>query len=115
MADALAGGLDRPRTLVAEQNRQRVVEARANDVQVGVADAARLDPDEDFLGARRRQLDVLERIAPELAQDDAAIHDSSNVRAAVPPLSASVRSVSASSWWTTASTPSCPPTARPYA
>ena len=70
-------------------------EERVNHVQVRPADPTRLDANADFAGPRLVELQLLDGEAADLAQDDAAIHDSSSSFAAVPPISASVRSVSA--------------------
>ena len=43
--DSLADGLDDTGAFVAEQHRERMVVAGSHDVEVGVADAAGLDPD----------------------------------------------------------------------
>src|SRR5215204_34044 len=113
--DSLTDRLDHTCAFVPEQDRHRMVEAGSHDVEVGVADAAGLDPDPRLPSARRVELDLLDAEALELVQDDAAIHDRSRLRASRPPTSASVRSVSAIRCRITASTPSWPPTARPYA
>ncbi len=113
MQDAFADGLDHPRALVAEQDGQRMSPAAGlDDVQVGVADAAGLDPDERLAGAGWVELELGDLQAA-LRQDCAAIHDSSRPAALCAPRSARVRSVSAMRCRITASTPSCPPTARP--
>src|SRR5438132_1837802 len=104
-----------PDTFVPEQNGQRMGPARLGDVEVRVADAARLEPDEHFVRADLSDLELLEAEAADLAQDDAAIHVESSSRALTPPISASVRSVSAASCSSAASTPSRPPTASAYA
>ena len=101
------------RSLVAEDDRQPVSPAGLDDVEIAMADPTRLDPDEHFAFARRIDLDLFEVEAPDLAQDDAAIHAASRSRATVPPISASVKSVSAANCWSTASTPGWPPTASP--
>ncbi len=74
--DAAADLFDDARSFVAQQHRQTMRPAGLDQVQVAVADAARLDPDEDLVFARRVDLDLFEAEAPDLAQDDAAIHDS---------------------------------------
>jgi len=59
--------LDHPGPLVAEEDRERVVPAVLLDhVQVAVADAGGLDPDEHLAGARGLDADFLERDAPGL-------------------------------------------------
>src|SRR6266511_3156552 len=93
---------------------ERVSEAGVRDVQVGVADAGRLDPDDDLARAWVVDLQLGELEPSELPYDDAAIQDSSRSSALRPPISASVRSVSAASCVRTAATPSSPPTASPY-
>ena len=96
--DAGADRLDRSRALVPEQDRQRMPPAvLLDDVEVRVADAARLDPDGDFARLRLVDDDLLERDRARRAQDDAAIHDASRSRDRARPISASVRSVSAAS------------------
>ena len=92
---------------------QGMVVAGAHNVEIGVTDAGRLDSHRRLAGTRLVQIDLLDRVAVEVAQDDAAIHDESRSRARVPPMSASVRSVSARRCWMTASTPSWPPAASP--
>ena len=112
--DPLADRLDHTRALVAEQDRQPMSPAAGlDDVQVGVADAARCDPDERFTGAGRVELELGDREAALRGQDGAAIHDPSRPPALCAPTSASVRSVSATRCRITASTPSWPPTASP--
>ena len=101
------------RSLMAENDRQAVSPTGLDDVEIAMTDPTRLDPDEYLAFARRIDLDLFEVEAPDLAQDDAAIHASSRSRAAVPPISASVKSVSAANCWSTASTPGWPPTASP--
>jgi hypothetical protein len=96
---------------MAKQHRQPVRPARLDHMEIAVTHPTRLDPDEHFVVARRVDLDLFEIEAPDLAQDDAAIHAASRSRATVPPISASVKSVSAANCWSTASTPGCPPTA----
>jgi hypothetical protein len=62
--DALADGLHHTGALVAEQDRQLMSPAAGlEDVQVCVADAARLDPDERLAGARRVELELGDRQA----------------------------------------------------
>jgi len=94
------------RTLVAEQHGQTVRPAGLGDVQIRMADAARLEPHQYLLRPRRLDLDLLEAEPADLGQDDAAIHPASSPRMLVPPASASVRSVSAASWFNSAATPS---------
>ena len=113
MLDSLADGLDDTGAFVAEQHRKRMVVAGSHDVEVGVADAGRLDPDTSLARARLVQLDLLDAEVLELVENYAAIHERSRLRASRPPTSASVMSVSAIRWRITASTPSWPPTARP--
>jgi hypothetical protein len=93
--DAGTDGFHHTRSLVAEDDRQAVSPAGLDDVEIAMADPARLDPDEHFAFARRIDLDLFEAETPDLAQDDAAIHAASRSRAIVPPVSASVKSVSA--------------------
>ena len=95
MLDALAEHLDHACSLVAEQHRQRVVEAGADDVQIGVADPGGFDPDSRLARPRLVEVDLLDAEPLELGQDDAAIHEESRSAARVPPIRASVRSVSA--------------------
>jgi len=110
----LADGLDHTRALMTEQDRQLMSPtAGLDDVQVGVADAARCDPDERFTGAGRVELELGDREAALRGQDCAAIHESSSPPTLSAPMSASVRSVSATRCRITASTPSWPPTASP--
>ena len=101
------------RSLVTEDDRQPMSPAGLDEVEIAMADPARLDTDEHFAFARRIDLDLFEVEAPDLAQDDAAIHAASRSRATVPPISVSVKSVSAANCWSTASTPGWPPTASP--
>src|SRR2546430_11095662 len=49
--------------------------AGLDDVQIGVANAARFDADEHLAFARSVDLDLFEAEASDLAQDDAAIQD----------------------------------------
>ena len=120
--DAVAGresfhfrpdSLDDPGALVPEHDREPVPPAVLEQVQVGVAHAARLDADENVLRPGLGDLDLLDRRPPQLGDYDAAIHEESSARTLEPPLSASVRSVSAARFRKTASTPSWPPTASP--
>ena len=113
MLDAVPHRLDDARALVAEQHGQRVPKTGAYDMEVGATDAARVDANESFPRARLVELQLLDAEPADVGQDDAAIHEESRSRAVVPPMSASVRSVSAIRCRTTASTPSCPPTASP--
>ena len=99
---------------MAEQHGQGVAPAvGVDDVEVRVAYAARLDADERLAGAGRLELELLDRDAAGRGQDGAAIQDGSSSSMPRAPTSASVMSVSASRWVTTASTPAWPPTARP--
>ena len=110
--DARAHGLDRAGTLVSEQDGKRMTPAvLLDDVQIGVTDAARLDPNGDLAGLRLADDDLLERDRARGGQDDAAIHDASSSAIERAPISASVRSVSAASCSITAATPASPPTA----
>jgi hypothetical protein len=59
VADALADRLDDARRLVAEEEGEVVVDAALLVVQVGVADAARLDPDDGLARSRVRDEDGL--------------------------------------------------------
>ena len=62
--DALAGCLDHARALVAEQDGQRMSPAAGlEEVQVGVANATRLDPDEHLAGTGRVELELGDREA----------------------------------------------------
>ena len=72
--DPLADGLDDACAFVAEQHGQRMAEARVHDVQVGVADAGRLEPHDDLARARLVERELRELEPPELADYDAAIH-----------------------------------------
>ncbi len=59
--DAVPDGLDGARALVTEQDRQPVAPAvLLDDVQVSVADPARLDPHQHLAGPGRVDLDLLE-------------------------------------------------------
>ncbi len=71
--DAFADGLDDAGALVAEQHGQRMAEARLQHVQVGVADAGRLEPDDHLARPGLVDLELRELEPPELADDDAAI------------------------------------------
>src|SRR5437773_1410075 len=82
-------------SLMAKQNRQPVRPARLDHMEIAVARPTRFDPNEHLVVARRVDLDLFEIEAPDLAQDDAAIHAASRSRATAPPISASVKSVSA--------------------
>jgi hypothetical protein len=114
VAHAFADRLDHPRTFVAEHDRRHLPPAAGtDDVEVGVADAARFDADERLAGPRRLQLQRFDGDAAVRIQDDAAIHDSSISPTLRPPTSASVMSVSAISCRITASAPARPPTASP--
>src|SRR5215218_2878228 len=111
--DSLAHGFDDAGSLVAEQYGQRVARAGPHDVEIGVADARRLDLDPGLARPRLVEVDLLDAEPLELAQDDAAIHEESRSAARVPPIRASVKSVSAIRYRITVSTPSWPPTASP--
>src|SRR5712691_111138 len=113
-ADADADLFHHACSLMAKQHRQPVRPARLDHVEIAVTHPTRFDPNEYFVVARGVDLDLFKIEAPDLAQDDAAIHAASRSRATVPPISASVRSVSAASCCSTASTPGWPPTASPY-
>ena len=52
VADARADPLDDPGGLVAEQHRHRPHPVAVDHRQVGVADARRLDADQNFVAAR---------------------------------------------------------------
>src|ERR687888_330434 len=85
-----------------------------DDMQIGMAHAARLDAHRNLARAGLVDDDLLERDRARSAQDDAAIHDASSSEIDPAPISASVRSVSAASCWISAATPCSPPTARAY-
>src|SRR5205823_673200 len=106
-------GLDDPGALVPEHHRKPVPPAGLEQVQIGMADAARLEVDDHVLRPGLGDLDLLDRRPPQLGDYDAAIHEESSSRTLEPPLSARVRSVSATRLPSTASTPSWPPTASP--
>src|SRR3954452_20532596 len=110
-------GHDRPRAFVPEQDRQRVMPPVLLDhVQVAVADAARLDPDEHNTRAGGLDAALLEGDGAGLAEDYAAVsHERSRSRIECAPASARPRSISAIRFWINSSTPRCPPTARAYA
>jgi hypothetical protein len=75
--DALADFLDDARAFVTEQDGQPMSPAAGlEEVQIGVADAARLDPDTRFAGAGRVKLELSDLEAALRRQDYAAIHDS---------------------------------------
>src|SRR3954463_4036011 len=111
MLDPAPDRLDDPGALGAEHDGVARSPAGLDDVQVGVADAARLDADEHLVRAGFPELELLDREAGGLGQDHPAIHVSSRSRATVPPISARVRSVSAIRWRIAVSTPSWPPQA----
>jgi hypothetical protein len=111
--DSVADRLDHTCAFVPEQHGQRVAEAGPYYVKVRVADARGLDPDSRLARPRLVEVDLLDAVPVELAQDDAAIHDGSKSLAALAPISASVKSVSAIRCRITVSTPSWPPTASP--
>src|SRR5204863_6147126 len=104
--DAVADGLDRPRALVAEENRQAVAPAVLLDhVQVAVADAGRLDADEHLARPRLLHADLLERDGARGAEDYTLVsHSRESSRTEWPPASASVRSISAIRFWISSST-----------
>jgi S-(hydroxymethyl)glutathione dehydrogenase/alcohol dehydrogenase len=58
--DACADGLDDPGPFVAEDDRERIGRRPGDDVPVAVADAARVETDDDLAVARIRQLDLLD-------------------------------------------------------
>ena len=60
MLDAVPHRLDDARALVAEQHGQRVPKTGANDVEVGAADAARVDADERLPRAGLVELELLD-------------------------------------------------------
>ena len=112
--DALADGLDRAGALVPEQHRERVAPAVLFDhVQVAVADAGRLDPDEHLARPGRVDDDLLERDRAGLGEDYAASSAMSGRArgSSARPASARLRSISAIRFWSSSSTPRCPPTA----
>src|SRR5204862_912713 len=107
-----ADGLDRARAFVPKQDRERMAPAvLLDDVQIGMADAARLDANRDLAGLRLIDDDLFERDRARRGQDDAAIHDASSSAIERAPIRASVRSVSAASCSIKAATPASPPTA----
>jgi hypothetical protein len=77
---------------VSEQDGQPVRPAVLDDVQVTVADAARLDPDPDLVRPRRIDLDLLDAEPADLGQNDAAVHADS--RSLISPDSSTLRSAS---------------------
>ena len=110
--DVRADRLDRSGAFVAEQDRQRMPPAVLLDyMEIGVADAARLDAHRELSRLGLVDDDLLERDSARCAQDDAAIHDESSSLTERAPISARVKSVSAASCWISAETPSAPPTA----
>src|SRR5439155_14265690 len=72
--DAATALFDDARSYVAEHHRQAMRPAGLDQVQVAMADAARFDPDEHLVLPGSFDLDLFEVEAPDLAQDDAAIH-----------------------------------------
>jgi hypothetical protein len=73
--DSGTDGLDDPGSLVAEQHREWMVVAGTHDVEIGVADTGGLDPNARLARAGLVEVDLLDAVAVELGQDDAAIHD----------------------------------------
>jgi hypothetical protein len=67
--------LDDARALVAEYHGQRVRRHARNHVPVAVADAARLDADEDLAVARGGQLDLLDAEGLSDPPEDGGAHD----------------------------------------
>jgi hypothetical protein len=59
---------------MAQQHRETVRPAGLDDMKIAMADPTRLDSDEHFAFAGSVDLDLFEVEAPDLAQDDAAIH-----------------------------------------
>ena len=60
MVDTLAQLDDRARDLVSEHGRRREGDLALDHVQIGVADAAGGDPDEDLAAPRLRDRDLLQ-------------------------------------------------------
>ncbi len=114
---ALTDRLDRSGAFVPEQHREGVPPAVLLDhVQVAVTDARRLDPDEHLARSRLADLDLLESDLAGRDEDYAALsHERSSSRIECAPASARVRSISAIRFWSSSSTPRCPPTASAYA
>ena len=102
--DAGPNLLHGPSAFVSEQGGQGMRPPGLGDMEIGVADAARLQPDEDFVRPRRLDLDLHEAKPPHLCHYDAAIHVESRSLAFSAPMSASVTSVSSASWRSTTST-----------
>ena len=73
---ALADGLDDPRALVSEHARTGVLGRPVDRVPVGVADAARVETDEDLLRPGRREVELTrgERSACGLENDGPDLH-----------------------------------------
>jgi hypothetical protein len=67
MLDSFTDGLHDPRALVAQKHRERMAVAGPDDVKVGVADTARLDPDPRFARARLVEVELLDAELLELA------------------------------------------------
>jgi hypothetical protein len=77
---AVADGLDDARSLVPEEDGQRMTEPRLDHVQVGVADACRLDADERLARPGLVELELGHAEPAKLRQDDAAIRRGSTTR-----------------------------------
>jgi len=72
--DAAADLLNDACSFMAQQHRETVRPAGLDDMKIAMADPTRLDSDEHFAFAGSVDLDLFEVEAPDLAQDDAAIH-----------------------------------------
>ena len=93
--DAGADLLDDARRLVAERHRERADARAVHHGEVGVADAPRLDADEQLPGARREQLDLLElqraRVGVGAAVGDGAQHGGDGLHTLLLPASGATR------------------------
>src|SRR5262249_59325514 len=114
---AVADGLHHAGALVPQEHRVGMAPPVLLDhVQVAVADAGRLDPDQHLAGAGRGDIDLLERHDAPLAEDYALVsHERSSSLTECAPSSARLRSSSAMRFCSSSSTPRCPPTASAYA
>src|SRR5207244_11603556 len=90
--DAGPNLLHGPSAFVSEQGGQGMRPPGLGDMEIGVADAARLQPDEDFVRPRRLDLALHEAKPPHLCHYDAAIPAESRALAFSAPMSASVTS-----------------------
>ena len=81
-------------------------------VQVGVADAGRVDPNEHLGRPGLLDADLLERDGVARGENYTLVsHERSSSRIECAPASARLRSISAIRFWISSSTPRCPPTA----